>query len=92
MNTSRSQTDKLAFDVGLLEHATGKVSFPVLVWWGLMIRTFEKDAEYGTQLELYISKVKKINLKTDLKTSEAESREAVWRMKAWVLGRGFCGA
>jgi hypothetical protein len=64
LTTSRSQTDKLAFDVGLREHATGKLSFPASVSWGLMLRTFEKDAEYVTHLELYISRVKKINLKT----------------------------
>lgn len=88
LTTSRSQTDKLAFDVGLREHATGKLPFPVSVWWGLMLRIFERDAEHVTHLELYISKVK--NIKLIYKPSEAESREDVWSMKTWVLRQGRC--
>ncbi|KAK2505613.1 hypothetical protein MC885_012719 [Smutsia gigantea] len=35
LTTSRSQTDKLAFDVGLREHATGKPAFPDLLLSGV---------------------------------------------------------
>lgn len=35
LTTSRSQTDKLAFDVGLREHATGKSTFPDLLLSGV---------------------------------------------------------
>lgn len=36
LTTSRSQTDKLAFDVGLQEHATGKSTFPDLLLSGVL--------------------------------------------------------
>lgn len=45
LTTSRSQTDKLAFDVGLWEHATGKSTCPrSAAQWDLGLGGFEKEA------------------------------------------------
>lgn len=45
LTTSRSQTDKLAFDVGLREHATGKSTHPRSVdQWDLGLGGLEKEA------------------------------------------------
>lgn len=46
LTTSRSQTDKLAFDVGLREHATGKSAhLGLLLQWSLGLRALEEDTE-----------------------------------------------
>ena len=47
LTTSRSQTDKLAFDVGLREHAAGKSTCPrSAAQWDLELGAFEKEAGY----------------------------------------------